>query len=136
MNALPNTFAGMYILGGAQGNFVSANVFAGQPSEGLRISESGTSFNLVHGNYFGTDATGGNAVPNGFAGVTVFAGATSNVIGGITASAANVISGNGSYGVVVGDVGTSGNAVFGNRIGTDASGTNALGNAFANVAVR
>ena len=133
--ALPNTFAGMYLLAGAQSNFVSGNVFSGQPSEGLRIADPGTSFNVVQGNYFGTDAAATNSIPNAFAGATIFNGATSNTLGGSSVSARNVISGNGSYGVVIGDPGTSGNLLAGNFIGTDVTGTNALGNSFANVAV-
>ena len=132
--ALPNTFIGMYILGGAQSNLVVGNVFSGHPSEGLRLQDAGTSFNTVQGNFFGTDATGSNAIPNNFAGVTIFNGATSNTIGGTTAAARNVASGNG-YGVVVGDPGTSGNVVQGNFIGINAGGQSALANGFAGIAV-
>jgi hypothetical protein len=133
--ALPNTFAGMYVIDGAQSNLITGNVFSGQPSEGLRLTGTGTSGNVVQGNYFGTDGTGTQAVPNGFAGVTMFDGAASNLIGGASVAARNVISGNGSYGSVIGDPGTSGNRLEGNLIGTDVTGTNALPNAFANVAV-
>jgi hypothetical protein len=133
--ALPNTFTGMYLIDGAQNNLVTRNVFSGHPSEGLRISGSGTSGNLLQGNSFGTDAGGTNAVPNGFAGATIFSGATSNVIGGTSVAARNLISGNSSYGVVIGDPGSSGNRVEGNFIGTDLTGTHALGNSFANVAL-
>src|SRR5208337_1960639 len=133
--ALSNTFAGMYITGGAQNNVVAGNVFSGQPSEGLRLAGAGTSANTVQGNYFGTDATGARAMPNGFAGVTMIQGAGSNFIGGTTAQTRNLISGNGTYGVVIEDPGTSGNVVEGNWIGTDATGINALGNSFANVAL-
>jgi hypothetical protein len=132
--ALPNGFTGMYLYAGAQSNLVLNNVFSGNPSEGLRLYDVGTSFNLIQGNYFGTDATGSNAVANGFAGVTLFAGATANTIGGTTTAARNVISGN-TYGMVVGDPGTSGNFVQGNFIGLNAGGKNALANSFAGVAV-
>lgn len=133
--ALPNMFAGMYLLGGAQNNLITSNVFSGQPSEGLRISDAGTSGNVVQGNYFGTDATGTSAVPNGFAGLNIQGGASLNLVGGTTAGARNVISGNGNYGLVIEGSGTDGNVVEGNFIGTDSTGTNALGNLFANVAL-
>jgi hypothetical protein len=133
--ALANTFAGMYVIAGAQSNWVIGNVFSGQPSEGLRLAGAGTSWNVVQGNYIGTDATGTKAVPNGFAGADIIQGASSNVLGGTTSPARNVISGNANYGVVIEDPGSSGNLVEGNWIGTDATGTNALPNAFANVAL-
>ncbi|HEV8062133.1 MAG TPA: Ig-like domain repeat protein, partial [Gemmataceae bacterium] len=54
--------------------------------------------------------------------------ALSNTIGGTTAAARNVISGNTGDGVdITGNV-TTGNFVEGNYIGTDGTGTNALGN--------
>ena len=57
-------------------------------------------------------------------------GASDNLIGGRTAAARNVISGNGEHGVVFfgGDELVVGNRVQGNYIGTDVSGANALGN--------
>ena len=76
--------------------------------------------NVVQGNFIGTDASGENAVPNDFAGLTIFAGATSNLIGGTSAGARNVISGNSYYGVNVGNPGTSGKLIEGNYVGLDA----------------
>ncbi len=132
--ALPNTFIGMYLDTGAQSNQILNNVFSGNPSEGLRITDLGTSGNVVQGNFFGTDVTGSNAIPNNFAGVTILGGATGNTIGGTTAAARNVISGN-YYGSVVGNVGTSGNVVEGNLIGLNASGRAALPNTYMGMAV-
>ncbi len=53
--------------------------------------------------------------------------ATDCLIGGTTPAARNLISGNGSAGVLILGTG-SGNAIQGNYIGTDATGTIALGN--------
>ena len=133
--ALPNTFAGMYILNGAQNTLVLSNVFSGQPSEGLRLADPGTSFNWVQGNFFGTDPGGTYAIPNNYAGVTLFNGAASNTVGGVTASARNLISGN-YYGSVLGDPGTTGNVLEGNFIGVDVTGGNALANGFAGVSLQ
>ena len=80
---------------------------------------SGSHHNTIQGNYIGTDATG----TIGF-GASV--GITSNnaphddLIGGSTAGAGNVISGNGT-GIVFAD-GAAANAVLGNFIGTDPTG--------------
>ena len=125
--ALPNTFAGMYLLVGAQSNLVANNVFSGQPSEGLRISDSGTSFNTIRGNYFGTDASGLSVVPNGFAALTIFSGATSNTIGGTAAGARNIIAG-GYYGFVAANPGTSGNVIQGNYLGLGPDGSTPVPN--------
>lgn len=126
--AVPNTFVGMYLINGGQNNLISGNVFSGNDSEGIRVTGPGTSGNLITGNFMGTDPTGSYAIPNGFAGLTFFDGATGNIAGGASASARNVISGNDSYGVAMGDPGTSGNIVEGNYIGLGSNGTTVIGN--------
>ena len=68
------------------------------------------------------------AVPNGWTGLTIFSGATSNTIGGTSPAARNILSGNSSYGLVVSDPGTSENLIQGNYFGLDASGTAPLPN--------
>src|SRR5207249_4465804 len=104
---------------------------------GLEIFGAGTSGNLVLGNLIGTDATGTAKLGNG-SGVYIEGGATFNTIGGmatanstgaITSPSANLMSGNNTYGLVLNGTGTSGNVVLGNAIGTDRTGTAALGNA-------
>jgi hypothetical protein len=82
--------------------------------------------NLIAGNFIGTDISGENALGNGGAGV--FVEASNNTIGGTTAQARNVIAGNSSDGVWI--FSGSNNLVQGNYIGTDVSGSKALGNAF------
>jgi len=132
--ALPNTFVGMYVLDGARFNRIGGtnagerNVISGNISEGVRIAGVGASSNVVLGNFIGTDATGANAVGNGFAGATIFGQATANWIGGGADGSRNLISGNGSYGVAIGDFGTASNRVAGNFIGTDVTGTAVIGN--------
>ena len=61
-------------------------------------------------------------------GVRIESGADDNTIGGTTAAERNVISGNGSDGIEIRDGTTTGNAVMGNFIGTDVTGTADLGN--------
>ena len=82
--------------------------------------------NVIEGNFIGTDVTGTVALGNGNAGVMV--GSANNLIGGFSAEARNIISGN-LEGVTIVDPGATGNLVQGNYIGTDVTGTVALGNA-------
>jgi hypothetical protein len=91
---------------------------------GINISGANATGNVIAGNYIGTDGVAalGNAT-----GVNVQSGASSNVIGGTTAAARNVISGN-STGIAFGPFNTQNNIVEGNYIGTDATGTAAIGN--------
>ena len=132
--AVPNTVVGIYAINGASSNCFIGNVMSGNTSEGLRIAGAGSTANIAQGNFFGTDATGTTAVANGFAGVSVIRGATSNLIGGAAAGEGNLASGN-YIGIAVGDPGTSGNVVQGNRAGTDVTGTIAVGNGFAGLTV-
>ena len=138
-NALGNRFAGAALWGGATGNLIggtvagAGNVISGNATYGFFISNTNTRGNLVEGNLVGTDATGRKAVANGFAGIAVYGEASANTIGGTAAGAGNLASGNGSYGVFISDTNTTGNLVEGNSIGTDITGTNALGNGSANV---
>lgn len=65
----------------------------------------------------------------------IWVGARSNLVGGTSAGAGNVISGNNNQGVAISGAGTNSNRVEGNRIGTNAAGTGALGNTWAGAAV-
>ena len=67
--------------------------------------------------------TGTTALGNGSDGVRIWS--SGNTVGGTAAGAGNVISGNGTHGVHI--IGPR-NLVQGNRIGTDVTGTRALGN--------
>ena len=112
-------------------NIISGNVGygGGDPNTGwgLWLSSSGATGNLVEGNLIGVDATGEHILGNTTnAGVYLY-GAVDNTIGGTTPGAANVISGN-LRGLFITQSAT-GNVVEGNLIGTDKTGTVALGNA-------
>jgi hypothetical protein len=106
-----------------QGNLISGNGLLGVWFEG-----TGTMRNTVHGNYIGTDVFGTAALGNAFDGVAMGYGASDNTIGGITTGTFNLISSNGDDGVHLQDRDTTGNQILGNLIGTDVSGTTALGN--------
>ena len=133
LTAVPN-YWGIVCSSGATNNTFggtstgAGNVISGNLDEGLRLTDPGTMANWVQGNFIGTDATGEKAVPNVFAGLTIYSGATANLIGGTSAAARNVISGNGSYGVNVANAGTSGNRLEGNYVGLDANGVRPIPN--------
>jgi titin len=115
MAATNNTIGG--------GNIISRNAV-----DGVKLSGSGTSGNVVLGNLIGTDLSGTAKLGNSGDGVIIENSATANTVGGTASGDANVISGNGRFGVSLYGNGTSGNLVLGNRIGTDKTGTASVGN--------
>lgn len=137
--AIGNGFAGVTIYNKATGNIIGGttaaerNILSGNVTVGLAFGDPGTSDNIAQGNFIGTDASGTASVPNGFAGVYITNGASANHLGDVQPGTGNLISGNGGYGVFVSDPGTNGNLVRGNFIGTNASGTAALANAYSGV---
>jgi len=100
-------------------NIISAN-------SGIGVLVLGGSGNIIQGNFIGTDVTGANALGNGTDGINVQG--PGNLVGGTTAAARNIISGNVDDGVAIVGGGASGNTVQGNFIGTDVTGTQPLGN--------
>jgi hypothetical protein len=105
----------------------------GFSGDGIDLTTAG--MDTIQGDYLGVNAAGTAALANGGNGVNV-AGASGNTIGGLTPTpgtgAGNVISGNAGFGIDIGSLSgtpaTGGNVVEGNLIGTDASGTVAIGN--------
>ncbi|NIN65002.1 MAG: hypothetical protein GTO63_09935 [Anaerolineae bacterium] len=136
--ALGNGWAGVIIQDSAQNNTIGGtstgerNVVSGNHI-GLSISGSGTMSNTVSGNYIGTDYTGTQDKGNTTYGVRIGGGAQNNTVGGDTSGERNVISGNGMHGLTIYHSGTDGNTVSGNYIGTDATGTQGLGNTWNGV---
>ena len=127
---LGNSQSGVFI-SGASDNMIggtgagAGNVISGNNNAGVSIV-GGSFGNVVQGNLIGTDVTGTLAVGNRFDGVEI-ENAPNNLIGGTTAGAGNVLSGNHS-GIYIGGFGATGNLVQGNLIGTDVAGTAPLGN--------
>jgi hypothetical protein len=126
-NAPGNTFGGI-----SEG---AGNLISGNGAHGIDILNPQSTGNQILGNLIGTDVTGTSALGNLAAGVRIRASASSNVIGGTTSAARNVISANATFGVVLVS-GASNNQIVGNRIGTDAAGTSALSNGFSGVIVQ
>ena len=120
--AIGNGLAGVNIHDGASNNLIGAdgsgaaadasarNIISGNNAEGVRITDSGTSFNVVAGDYIGTDVTGEIALGNGGAGVSFGYSPSNNRVGTDgtdvdDAGERNVISANLAEGVHIGDWG-------------------------------
>lgn len=132
--ALGNTLSGVWVngtsgntIGGASAgdrNVISGNTGAGVA--GVRIENPTASGNTVVGNFIGVDASGAAAIAN-YSGVQILE-APSNTVGGLSAAARNVISGNAMSGVAIEGPASTGNSVIGNYIGIDAGGNSDVGN--------
>ena len=107
------------------------NIISGSGSHGIRFElQASTTGNLIQGNYIGTDINGTAALGNGGSGIQIFASVEPaggvNTIGGTSATARNIVSGNSGDGIS----GASPKVLIqGNYIGTDVNGTGNLGNA-------
>lgn len=124
--------AGIWVSGGGEnrvggtetgaGNLVSGNNTAVEPWAGAGVMVEWSSGTTVQGNRIGTDLAGAVALGNQL-GLTVSGPGVT--VGGLEPGSGNVISGNRFQGVNLG-----GDCVFsGNLVGTDATGTQPLGNA-------
>ena len=114
----------------------SRNIISGNGQNGIHVmpvDQADAVGNVISGNYIGTNAAGTGAIPNGQTGVQL-QNTEDTVVGGETAAARNVISGNGNSGIVV--TGNLGHVdITGNYIGATASGEGALGNGFTAIQV-
>jgi hypothetical protein len=108
------------------GNSAEPIVISGNGQNGVHLSGSAATGNHIYGSLIGLDGTGEAALANGGDGVWIEGGAASNIVGGGNA-VTNFISGNLGNGVEI-STGSSENVVASNYIGTDMSGTAALGN--------
>lgn len=136
---LGNHFSGIAI-SGTSGNLIGGtnngdgNVIAGNLQDGVVLT-GGTTTNVIQGNFIGLAVTGTNALPNGQNGISIST-ATANLIGGPSASARNIISGNAFNGIGILTLADGGNLVQGNYLGTDSTGTKAIGNTLAGVRIQ
>jgi hypothetical protein len=135
--AVPNGGCGITVAGGSNviGGAVAGarNVISGNKADGVLVAGSGATNNALQGNYVGTNAAGSAKLGNGSYGVEI--SQPYNTVGGAVAGAGNVISGNGSSGVVLWLTSANNCRVSGNFIGTDRTGALALGNVGSGVDV-
>ena len=131
---LGNGLAGVIVQDGATSNTIGGtspnarDVLSANSFSGVDIGFSGTTGNVVEGDYIGVTADGAGALGNTYSGVNIYGGASGNLIGGTTPGSGDVVSDNSDYGVYISDDGTTGNVVEGDDIGTDSSGMLPLGN--------
>lgn len=100
-------------------NVISGNLMYG-------VSPVNTTNLTIQGNLIGTDYTGTKSIPNLFVGILAGGTNTNIQIGGTTAAARNLVSGNGLIGILVAE-GTTG-VVEGNYVGVDKSGQRPVSN--------
>jgi parallel beta-helix repeat protein len=114
----PDNWIGMPEPGGG-------NVIANNSAEGIKITGSNSTGNLVQNNIIGSDISGQTNLGNFKEGIFVSSG-SGNVIGGPDPHDRNVISANGGVGITLAFADS--NAIVGNYVGTDSTGTRKLGN--------
>ena len=133
------TQAGQYMEQGISvGNWATYNQIGGKSdgekniiggtNRGIDLASNSSMYNVVAGNYVGTDITGTKAIPNYSFGVLLEVGTRHNTIGGTSNDERNIISGNTQFGLTISDDETTQNTVVGNYIGLDVSGAKALPN--------
>jgi hypothetical protein len=105
------------------------NVISGNHGRGIAVI-TGASANVIQGNFIGTNANGNAAVGNTSGGI-LSGGTAPDTIGGTATGARNVISGNlNNAGIFISPGTSTGATIQGNLIGTDVTGTVAIGNHF------
>ncbi|UCE00528.1 MAG: right-handed parallel beta-helix repeat-containing protein [Chloroflexota bacterium] len=128
-------FIGVHILG-ANDNTIGGdmpaerNVLSGNTTEGVLINGGASTSNIVQGNYIGTDFTGTAPLPNSGNGIRLDiqnGSPSNNLIGGIAPGEGNLISANFGVGIILANL-SQDNRLEGNLIGTDISGSLAMGN--------
>lgn len=123
---LGNTTDGIYagttniIIGGTASG--ARNVVSGNGSDGIELNTSATGAN-IQGNYVGLDATGTIGLGNTSTGIN--ASGVNAIVGGIASGAENIVSDNGTGGILVGG---DDSTVIGNLVGTSADGLTEIGN--------
>ena len=115
--SLGNNGTGVFIGSGATYNTASHTVVANNNGQGVELSDASTDHNTLMGDFIGTDLLGTFALPNQQNGVLITSSASSNTVGGTSASARDVISGNHGDGIHIVGAQTIDNLVEGDYIG-------------------
>jgi Astacin (Peptidase family M12A) len=135
VTAVPNLGSGIYLEFGPQSNAIGGtlagqeNLISANVGDGIQFYGSGTSDNMVQGNYIGTTKTGLSPLGNGGVAVSFRFGANSNTLGGTTTTARNLLCASTNQGIFIDSA--SNEVVQGNYIGVGADGATPLGNGVA-----
>ena len=131
-DTVPNT-NGIYISEGSF-NIIGGdseelrNVISGNLQNGVFVTDQFAHGNHIMGNFIGTDATGTKDLGNGWMGIMMYSEVYENIIGGKHPGERNIISGNDNSGIRIAGFF---NEIIGNYLGTDVTGTKAIGNEWA-----
>jgi choice-of-anchor C domain-containing protein len=136
--ALGNSNGGFSFWGSGTGNLLGGNVIAANGAYGVLVGSAATS-SRIQGNYIGVGVDGSTSLGNASVGVYVTGASTNTLIGtnadgSNDAAEVNTISSN-ANGIVIDTAGTTGTMIYGNLIGTDASGLQARGNSFDGIRI-
>ena len=118
--ALANTTHGIRISTDAAGNIVGGtdpsarNVVSANLGEGISIS--GSSDNIIEGNYIGVGLDGATALGNGDKGIEITISSANNRIGGTATGAGNKIANSVNDGIALTSTAGTGNTILGNEI--------------------
>lgn len=135
--SIPNGEDGVYIDTSSSMNLIGSdadgqsddlerNVISGNVRDGIIIRDN-SARNIVSGNYIGTTPDGNSPLPNTLSAVSMWQGATENLIGTQDGQyIGNLLSGNLGNGVWIGN--SHSNTVSGNLVGVNAEGNAALPN--------
>ena len=114
------------------------NVLSGNSFNGVYLERTNAT---VQNNYIGTNPAGTLARANARGGILIANSngappSGGNIIGGLTAEARNLISGNAGNGIQIANTTTTGNTIQGNYIGVGANGTTSIPNTLYGIDVR
>jgi parallel beta-helix repeat protein len=116
---------------GATRTLVASNVVSGNGGDGIRVQGQAATSTTITGNLVGLTASGDEAAGNAAVGIRI-SDVPGIVVGGGSAAERNVVSGNGSHGILITSDLTDGAAdasVASNYVGTNLSGATAIANA-------
>ncbi|NIO27869.1 MAG: T9SS type A sorting domain-containing protein [Candidatus Latescibacteria bacterium] len=125
----PNDYSNGLLLAG-DSTVVRGLVINSWPGAGISVSSD---YNIIEGNYIGTDTSGTVALANRD-GIILLNNITGNRIGGTSPGERNIISASLEHNIVL-TFGSNGTQIEGNFIGTDVTGTLAVGSAGHGIAI-
>jgi len=142
--AAKQNFDGITLRNGSQNNIIGIstagtgiqNLISGNERFGIDIFDQDSDHNIIAGNIIGADLSGSGPLGNGWAGIVVqgdFTRIGTNGDGVSDSREMNLISGNGTSGINIGD--NSDNVIAGNIVGLDITGSFAIGNSHAGILI-